>query len=428
MRAIKSLAGGLVFAMMLAACAHPAAVSSLASPSQPMVAAEVTLPLDKMPAQSFTVPHMALRAPSPITAGNSGTLCVSASETLPALKALIAGAHESIYFETFNFGNDSMGQQIYPLLVAKAKSGVKVKVVCDYMGTHFLRGYYDMRDQLQAAGVDFRLYAPRTIVKDDQRVGINITHRKVYLADGTHALIGGVNLMQPFDTTTQDVLVDWHGPIVATAYKEFGLDWRAAGGGALHQVVPTSGAVGNVQAQIIVTSPPEGRYEARDTIIAQVKGAQSEILIENQYLWDVGLMQALKDAVKRGVTLRVIVPGDEDHGVYKLIHSDVLKELTGLGAQARLYNAYNGTGHLHVKYFGIDRRWVACGSANGDTRGFMDNQELDTAITDPTLAADFQTRLFEHDWSVNTKPFVYKPSVLDTNPFSNLLQILEYYM
>jgi cardiolipin synthase len=322
-----------------------------------------------------------------------------------------------------------MGKQIYPLLIAKAKAGLEVKVVADYVGTRFIPGYADMAKQMKAAGIDFRLYKPRTMIKDDKKAGINITHRKVYLADGERALIGGVNLMAPFDYDVQDVLVAWKGPIVPQLYGEFAYDWTAAGGGDLHQLPVPPDASGPVTAQVVVTSPPEGRYEARDAIYKAVDLAQDEIRIENQYLWDERLVDRLLNALDRGVKLRVIVPGDEDHGVFKFIHSETLKKLQDKGAQCKLYTGIDPKAHLHVKYFGVDGRIVAIGSANGDTRGLMDNQELDTMIQHAGLCAEFKARLFEKDWAQYTKPFVYKPGpdIVHTGPFQTLLEIIEYY-
>jgi cardiolipin synthase len=411
----------------LAGCSHP----NLAQPRVGELSAQEAgdIPLNQAPKTSVVVPHAPAHAPNPVAVGNYATLNVFPTETLPALKALINGAQKSLYFETFNFGNDSMGKQIYPLLIAKAKAGLEVKVVADYVGTRFLPGHADMARQMRAAGIEFHLYKPRTMIKDDKRAGINITHRKVYLADGERALIGGVNLMAPFDYDVQDVLIEWKGPIVPQLYGEFAYDWHAAGGGDLNQlpVPPVTG--GPVTAQVVVTSPPEGRFEARDAIYKAVDLAQDEIRIENQYLWDEKLVQRLLNAMARGVKLRVIVPGDEDHGIFKFIHADTLKKLQDKGAQCRLYVGIDPDAHLHVKYFGVDNRVVAIGSANGDTRGLMDNQELDTLIQHPGLCAEFKARLFEKDWTTFTKPFVYKPgpSIVHTGAFQSLLDIIKYY-
>ncbi|MDB5100640.1 MAG: cardiolipin synthase [Cyanobacteria bacterium RYN_339] len=428
MQTLRGSIGAIVAMAVLAACGQvPVTHPVTAGSAQALQTGET--PLNEAPKTTVVVPHSPSHGPNPVVSGNYGTLSVFPTETLPALKALINGAQKSLYFETFNFGNDSMGKQIYPLLIAKAKAGLEVKVVADYVGTRFIPGHADMVKQMRAAGIDFRLYKPRLMIKDDKKAGINITHRKVYLADGERALIGGVNLMAPFDYDVQDVLIEWKGPIVPQLYGEFAYDWRAANGGDLNQLPVTPVTTGPVTAQVVVTSPPEGRFEARDAIYKAVDLAQDEIRIENQYLWDAKLVQRLLNAMARGVKLHVIVPGDEDHGVFKFIHSETLKKLQDAGAQCRLYVGIDPQAHLHVKYFGVDGRLVAIGSANGDTRGLMDNQELDTVIHHAGLCAEFKARLFEKDWTQFTKPFVYRPGpdIVHTKPFQTLLEIIEYY-
>jgi phosphatidylserine/phosphatidylglycerophosphate/cardiolipin synthase-like enzyme len=159
-----------------------------------------------------------------------------------------------------------------------------------------------------------------------------------------------------------------------------------------------------------------------------VDQAKSEIRIEQQYLWDDKLMVRIHAALHRGVKVRAIVPGDEDRGVFKYVHSEEMQRLIKDGGECRLYAGDGGKGHLHAKYFGIDDQWVAVGSCNGDTRGFMDNQEIDTIFTDAALAGELRQRLFESDWTQNTVPFVYKPSSVVTRPFRSLLEIIDYFM
>lgn len=373
-------------------------------------------------------PDHPLARPASRRSGNWGQLHSSSAETLPALKRLFSSAKKSIWIETFNFGNDAMGQQIYQILIERARAGVQVKVVADYVGTRFIKGHAEMARKMRAAGIEFRLYKPRWIVKDDKRRGINILHSKLYMVDGERALCGGVNLMAHFESHTQDVLVEWKGPIVDDLAHEWAFSWKAAGGsavtfGAPQQAVPG----GNVEARVVVTSPAEGRYEARDQIWAAIDRAKHDIRISNQYLWDDGIMTRLHAALKRGVKVRAVVPGDEDHGPWKALHAEEMKKLVDLGGEARLFTGTGPAAHLHTKYFGIDDNWVAIGSTNGDSRALFDNQEMDTIIEDPALCADFRDRMFQKDWTAWSKPFVYIPGGPMTKPFRLLLEILDYY-
>jgi phosphatidylserine/phosphatidylglycerophosphate/cardiolipin synthase-like enzyme len=384
--------------------------------------------LSDAPTAVIQLPPTPVRRAAPASRGNAVRAHVSPAETLPALVALIRGAQRSIYLETFNFGNDSYGRRLVPLLVEKARAGVEVRVVMDYCGSRFLPGHRAMFRQLQQGGVEVRRYLPRTIRKDDRMVGINIQHRKVYLADGARALVGGVNLMHEFDTIHQDLLVHLEGPVVADLYREFALDYRAAGGKASLPAPPVHPGQGAATARVVVTSPAEGRFEARDAILAGIDAARHTIDIENQYLWDDRLMARLHAALERGVRVRVIVPGEEHKAVFKQIHAEELQRLVVRGAQARLYHGEPAEAHLHAKYYQVDADWVAVGSTNGDTRALMDNQELQVVLEDARLASDLRQRLFEHDWASRSVPFVYKPSTVFTGPFRRLLELVDYYL
>lgn len=421
----------LAMAAALAGCGTAGlsgTVRTTAGASALSVVDEPDLPLDRLPEESFTVPSAPTRAQLPVTHGNAGKLYVSPAETEPAVEALIKGAKKSLYLEVFNFGWESYGQKLVPLLLDRAKAGVEVKLNIDWLGSRFLPGYKQMIKTLRDGGVDVRVYRTRTIIKDDRRIGVNITHRKVYLADGQRALVGGVNLMKDFDTTTQDVLIEWKGPIVAQLYDEFTHDWKFAGGGELKQSAVPTGNQGHVDAQVILTSPREGRFEAKEAIYRQLEIAKREILIEQQYLFDDGTCARLHAAVKRGVKVRVMVPGKEAKGIFKNVHMQELKRLVDEGAQARLYHGVPASAHLHAKYVNVDDQWTMCGSINLDTRALIENQELAVAFTDRDLIQNMRQRLFERDWAQFSEPFVYEEGSWVLKPVRSLLELIDYYL
>jgi cardiolipin synthase len=389
---------------------------------------DADIPLDRDPVETITVPSAPSRAAQPATRGNGAKLFVSPSETEPAVEALIKNAKKSVYLETFNFGWESYGEKIVPLLIERAKAGLEVKVNMDYIGSRFLKGHKDMVKKLRAGGVDVRIYRCRTIIKDDHKIGFNITHRKVYLVDGQRALIGGVNLCKDFDTTTQDVLIEWKGPVVAQLYQEFTHDWQQAGGGALMQSAEPTGNQGSVEAQIILTSPGEGRFDAKETIYRELEGAKREILIEQQYLFDDGVIKRLHAALKRGVKVRTMVPGKEAKGIFKNIHAAEMARLVAEGAECREYHGNPASAHLHAKYVNVDDRWAMCGSINLDTRALIENQELAVAFRDPALNASMRQRLFERDWAQFSDPFVYEPNSWVVKRVSSLLELIDYYL
>lgn len=386
------------------------------------------LGLDDEPTEEIQVPRRALVGPNPWQENSSAELNVGPRENVAAIKDLIDHSKRTLFIEVFNFANDSMGQQIAPHVIDAAKRGVKVYFLCDYVGSKFLGGA-KLGRQMTKADVEFRMWAPRFIRQDDERRGVNITHRKLYLADGDRGLTGGVNLHAPFDTTTQDILVDFKGAQAGQLHAEFVRDWKMAKGRDI-QYDPLKGDVqyGKIRTQTLVTSPPEGRFEAKAAIYQAVENAQREILVEQQYLCDQGLMDRIYAAARRGVSVRVIVPGKSSAGVFKNLHCIALNGLIKVGGQARLYQGATDDAHAHTKYFGIDDRWAIFGSVNGDTRALIDNQELDVATTDPTLIRALKTRLFEPDWQHSSVTYEFNDSDWYQSPFTKLWQIVNYYM
>jgi cardiolipin synthase len=409
--------------------AEPEPASSAPAPTLtveagPLDAGALAEPLPSLEPAS-PLPSAPVQSPPPDDAGNAATLYVSPAETLPAVKALIASAKKSIYFETFNFGT-SYARQIVPLLAAKARKGVEVKVLIDFVGSRFLKGYNTHVDSLREAGAIVMDYNPRMMTDANGVATFNITHRKLYMADGVRALTGGVNLMGTFETTTQDVLIEWRGPVLGPLYREFAHDWQLAGGDKPAQK-PDLTSQGTVDAQVVVTSPDEGRYEIRDAVFAAIDGAEREILIEQQYFWDDALIDRLHAAVKRGVKLKVLVPGGEQKFVQKTCNSTELVKLVADGAEARRYVGPSGSAHLHTKYFDVDGTWAIDGSCNGDTRSLVDNQELDVITTDAGLIKALRERLFDGDWTTYSEPFDGHDGVGGFKPIHSLLDAVDYY-
>ncbi len=385
--------------------------------------------LNEGPRETFQIPVRPMRNPNPRTTNNSASLSVGPRENVPALEALIKSAKKTLYLETFNFGNDSMGRRLVPLLKAKAEEGVEVKVLADYVGSRFLPGARALASELREAGVEFRYYPVRGIRKDDKRLGVNITHRKLYLADGDRGLVGGMNLMADFDTKDQDVLIDFRGEVANQFHGEFARDWKLARGGKLEYPALQPGVqYGGTDAAIFVTSAPEGRFEARGMTYRAIEQAQGEIVIEQQYLTDDGVLSRLDAAVRRGVKLKAIVPGESSSKVFSRLHTVKLNALSKLGAEFRLYNGTPADAHVHTKYMAVDGKWATVGSTNHDTRALFDNQEISLATSDAALVGGLRKRLFDQDWNNATKVFEFKEYPWYAQPFNSLLDIFDYYL
>jgi cardiolipin synthase len=425
---------GAAIALGLAGCATPAAPVALTQTAiqAPLPAPTVTLTASELPTVTvtpFQVPAQPRRLDAPAQTGNEALLSVSPAETLPAVEQFIQDARHTLWIEMFELGG-TYGKKIVPLILERARAGVDVRLLLDQVGSGSqAKGILPWQQELAAAGVQIVFY--KLGLRDDLHGEhrLNITHRKLLLADGERAMEGGTNLGTDFDTTEQDLMVRWRGPILGDLYREFGQEWGSMGGRPLPVPLGPFAPAGDVDGQVLVTSTPEGRFEIRAAVFDQIDHATQEILCENQYLWDEDLIQHLLAALGRGVKVRVIVPGGtKEKLTLSTLNNTALHRLVQAGAQARgFYNPAIPEAHLHTKYFAVDGRWVCAGSANGDQRSFTDHQELDVASTQPAFVQLMQQRVFEADWARMSKPWSYvEPHGLG-RPFTGLMDLVDYY-
>lgn len=380
----------------------------------------------RRPEDVVQVPANPTRPASGPTFGNDAHLSVGTAETVPAIKAFINGAQRTLWIEMFEFGG-GFAKQLVPLVIAKAKAGVQVKLLVDQVGSGTeKKGLKPYLADLKAAGVELRFYNAK-LRKSGTLWRFNITHRKLLLADESVGMVGGTNFGETFDTTTHDLMVKWRGPVVQDLYKEFVTEWKTVGGDTL-PVPPAPAPAGDIDAQVAVTSVPEGRFEIHQAVIKAINEAKHEVLVEQQYVWEDALEAALLAAIKRGVKVRVMTPGGtKEQPILLALNQDALKKLQAAGAEVREYrDPAEPVAHLHVKYFSVDDRWCATGSANGDARSLLDHQELDVLSTNPAFVKHVRAKLFEADWARAGQLFKPKPLPWYQRPLRSLLELVDY--
>lgn len=345
-------------------------------------------------------------------------LTLDGTANYTAIERVVKEASHSIYIETFNFSHDKSGRELCDLLASRAREGLKVRVLIDQIGNYAeANSKKGVVAYLKERGVDARVYDWRSLGS-----GISITHRKLYLADGTRGLTGGMNLTDEFRNDRHDMLVEFRDDAVArTLHREFAYDWKLAGGAPF--LLPEAPVQSSID-QVLVTSPAEKRFEIRDSLYGAIRSATRRVEVESPYLSDDGLLKALLEAREHKVPVRILVPGANGSPIFKRLNSTAANALMKAGAEIRRYDQrYN-----HVKYFAVDGSWALVGSANGDNRALSINQELSVAVREPALLQELNTRLFETDWAVSTpitEPFT-RPWY--DWPFSSLLELVDYYI
>ena len=337
---------------------------------------------------------------SPIVEGNSAEELVNGDRIFPAMLDALRAARSTITFEMYIYWSGSVGKAFADVLSERARAGVKVHVLLDGVGSGKIEDAYI--EQMQAAGVEVRRYnEPRFYTLNRLN---NRTHRKIVIVDGRIAFTGGVGIADQWLGNAEDPARwrDTHfrleGPAVAHMQAAFMDNWTEVTGAVLHgpDYFPPLSNTGTQAAQVFWSSPTSGSRSMQLMYLLSLAAAQKSILLSMSYFVpDEVSTQMLVSAVKRGVAVRVIVPGP--HIDAELVQS-ASRARWGplLRAGVEIYE-YQPT-MFHCKVMVVDELWTSVGSTNFDNRSFALNDEANLNIYDREFAKR-QVRIFEEDVS-----------------------------
>lgn len=333
-----------------------------------------------------------------ILPGNEILPLVNGDRIFPAMLGAIESARASVCLETFIYWSGPVAERFTAALAAAAGRGVRVHVVFDWIGT---RGRAPrLLTQLREAGVEVEVYRELSwwhIGRINNR-----THRKLLIVDGKIGFTGGVGIAAQWEGDAQDPghWRDTHyrvtGPVVAQMQAVFLDNWIKATGTVLHgpEYFPLLEAAGDMDAQMFGSSPAGGADSMQLMFMLALSAARRSIDIASSYFVPDRLtVNALVAAARRGVVVRVLVPGG---------HADVpLARRASRACWPRLLRAgialheYSPT-MMHAKLVVIDGHWTTIGSANLDSRSFWLNDEANLNVFSDRLA-DAECRQFEAD-------------------------------
>jgi cardiolipin synthase len=287
-----------------------------------------------------------------------------------------------------------VGRRFAERLAARAREGVHVRVLYDAIGS--LATSRKLWRELHGQGVEVRAFHP---LRPLNLVGnFSRNHRKLVVADGARAVIGGLCIGcewtgeaitggQPW----RDTAVEIAGPAAAVLDQAFARTWQVAGGRVPHEDVAGRVAPqGNAEVRVIGGEP--GRERTYRVIELLTAGSINRLWITDAYLVaPPRLFQALRDAARDGVDVRLLVPGSSDLPLVRNLSRIGYRDLLRSGV--RIYE-WDGP-MLHAKSLVADARWVRIGSSNLNPSSLLGNYELDVLIEDPALgeALERQFRL-----------------------------------
>ena len=334
----------------------------------------------------------------PLIDGNRVDTLVNGREIFPAMLAAIKSARKTVTFETYIYWSGRIGKEFADALADRARSGVRVHVLVDWVGSSRMDPNY--LDSMKRAGVEIEKYHPPrwyTLHKLNNR-----THRKLLVIDGRIGFTGGVGIADEWDGNAEnpahwrDTHFRLEGPAVAQMQAAFVDNWLKVTGNVLdgRDYFPPETVAGPELGQVFKSSR-EGGSESMHLmyLLSTVSAARNIDLAMAYFVPDELTETALVEALARGVKFRMIMPGP-------YTDTEVLRKASRakwgrlLRAGAEIYE-YQPT-MFHCKVLIVDGIWTSVGSTNFDNRSFRLNDEANLNVYSRAFA-ERQIALFNND-------------------------------
>jgi cardiolipin synthase len=330
----------------------------------------------------------------PFTRGNALTLLVDGQATFEAIFAAIEAAERYVLVQFYIIRDDALGQKLKTRLTDKARAGVRVYLLYDEIGSHDLDAAY--LDELRQAGVNVSDF--NTTLGWRNRLQLNFrNHRKIVVADGRVAFVGGHNVGEEYLGKNprlghwRDTHVRCLGPAATLVQLSFAEDWYWAA-----RELPEldwelrPAPEGNQDVLVLPTGPADDIESCNLFFLQAIMAAKKRLWIVSPYFVpDREIVSALQLAVLRGVDTRVMLPRKPDHMMVYLASFSYLTDLETLGVKFYRY----GNGFLHQKVILVDDVMASVGTANCDNRSFRLNFEITLAVADPAFVAQVEAML-----------------------------------
>lgn len=344
---------------------------------------------------------------SPLTHGNKVTLLIDGPATYAAMFKAMENARDHINLETYIIEDDETGRRFADLLLKKQAEGVQVNLIYDSRGSFSTPAPFFQR--LRDAGIQVVAFNPINPLK--ARASWRIAHpdhRKILIVDGKVCFTGGVNIsavytsgrsgQQPENKPAipwRDTDVQIEGPVVAEFQKLFLETWQTQKGPKLsgRNYFPDLKAVGNTLVQAVGSSPGETNRLTYVLYVSAITFSRNSLHLTNAYFVpDDETVNALRDAARRGVDVRIVLPGVIDSSLTlnagRYLYTGLLKSGVKLYRRRKVL--------LHAKTAVIDGVWSTVGSTNMDFWSFSTNDEVNAVILSKEFASEME-KMFARD-------------------------------
>jgi cardiolipin synthase len=323
---------------------------------------------------------------SPLTVGNRVRLLINGEEKFPEVIDALRGARHHIHLEYYIYEDDHIGNQVKEILIAKAREGVKVRLIYDDFGSRSIRGKFVA--ELKAAGVEAHPFNVVRLLLLANRLNYR-NHRKIIIVDGQTGFVGGINISDRYDNTTdgerdyywRDAHLRIDGEGIHYLQYLFFCDWNFCSGEKMEPDPcyfagePQGGA--NELVQIAASGPDSPTSTIMLSLLNAIHLAKKEILLTTPYfIPGESIINALRVAALGGVSVRILAPGVSDSRFVNAAAWSFYGDLLRSGVEIFLYQK----GFIHAKTMVVDGYISVVGTANMDYRSFDLNFEVNAVV------------------------------------------------
>lgn len=327
-------------------------------------------------------------AGAPLVDGNIVRLLKDARENYPAWLDAINAATQFIHFESYIVHEDEQGWIFADALVAKAREGVRVRLIYDWMGG-FGKTSRSFWRHLRAGGVEVRCYNPPRL---DSPLGwLSRDHRKMLAVDGEVGFVTGLCIGRMWVGVPEKNIEPWRdtgievrGPSVVDIEQAFAAVWAMTGDPLPEDELISKHALprlGDTSLRVVATVPTTAGLFRLDQLVAAL--ARNRLWLTDAYFaGTTTYVQALRAAARDDVDVRLLVPNGTDIPILRPLSRTGYRTLLESGVRVFEWNGPM----MHAKTAVADSRWARVGSSNLNVASWFGNCELDVMIEDEPFA------------------------------------------
>ena len=315
--------------------------------------------------------------------GSNIEVFTTGKEKFEALKRDIASAHDHIHIQYFIIENDETGAELIDLLIQKAREGVQVRVLYDYVGSFYMRPR--VLRKMRTAGIEVHPFLELTFTQFAFRINWR-NHRKIVVIDGNVGYMGGMNIADRYVIGDKkwkpwrDTHLRITGDAVAALQYSFAIDWNFTTRKLLTSpTLLNSGTTANSDSMVqMVSSGPTNRWNNISIVFFKaITLAKQCVYIQTPYfLPSESLLKALQSAALAGVDVRLMIPRRSDSAMLRLATGSYIKQCLLSGIKIYFYEPTI----MHAKVVIVDDEFVTTGSTNFDFRSFEHNFEINALV------------------------------------------------